>query len=428
MKRTACTKLVVEVIIFMITMSSCTSLSSEKSPTPTNAVVTTAAAVTPSPNPTNTSVGNIHLTRSCVEIALTMDFLKGGTIVYRYNGDQTGLLNMDNGREIHLGKTFPIMAVSPDFMHLAYTTESPSQLHIVNKDGDPLTTVPIPEDWQGVMQWIDEENILIERFIYAPYQAASAILYNLKTGEHREFLPGFPSFETFTVPPLWENFSYSRMIFDPNFSRVIYPKMDAEGYRDFTLINVADQIPILQLQGFPDSGAPQWTKDGAFVIAGLHPDAVYQTQATREPDNHLIDIPYVSGFDLFQVGRDGDIRQLTYFTTQYNAAEEMISLSPNEKYVAFWLNLDYQLRNSRSRRELAILDIGTGDVTNLCLSDTGTPFQPIWSSDGKYLIVNLAGGNNIKTNVVLIDLERNIGHTILWGGSIAKAWLSFNNP
>lgn len=357
-----------------------------------------------------------------------MDFLNDGTIVYRFEEDQTGLLNLDNGRDIHLGKTFPIMAVSPDFRRLAYTTENPPELHLVNIEGEQLKVEPIPEDWQGVIQWIDEDNILIERFVYAPYQAASTILYNLKTGNHKEFLPTYPSFETFTVPSLWENYSYSRMIFDPKFSRVIYSKIDNEGYRNFTMIDVTDQTSILQLKGFPDSSVPQWTQDGSFVIAGLYPDSVYQIQATQETDNHPKEVSYVGGFDLYKVDRNGGIRRLTYFTTQYNAAEEMISLSPNERYVAFWLNLDYQLRKSSSKRELAILDIETGEVTNLCLSDTGTPFQPIWSSDGRNLVVNLAADSNSKTNIVLIDLERNISYSVLWGGKIAKAWLSSSSP
>lgn len=381
--------------------------------------------ISPSSASTSEPDVSLNLNHKCLRVALDQDHTLNGSIIYQ-NGydDEFVLLQLENGAEMSLGKAFPLAAISPDFKYLAFTSEDPAQLQIVDANGKRDQAIEIPDNWQGVIQWLDDDTLLVQNFLHTPYNEASAIIFNLETGFQKEFLPNFPYFETFVVSPLWGNFSYSRMIFDRYLSRVIYPQVDDKGNRYFALMDLTNQRSILRLHQFPDSGAPQWLHDGSQVIVGLYPKTAQQN-GQIEFDNSLDDLPYKDGYDLFSISRDGSVRRLTYFTTQFSAAEESFALSPDQKHVAFWLNLDYKLRDSSSERELTILDINTREVTSLCLSTKGTLYEPIiWSPDGKYLIVTLEGSQS--NSIVLIDLEKGFASRLFRGNRVAIAWLSKN--
>jgi Tol biopolymer transport system component len=113
---------------------------------------------------------------------------------------------------------------------------------------------------------------------------------------------------------------------------------------------------------------------------------------------------------------------LTYFTDQYYAKELMYSLSPDERYVAFWLSLSGDISDPSLSSELSVLDLVTGEVTNLCLMTSGAAIQPIWSPDGNYIIANV----NDESNIVLVDWKNGLVSNILLVDGIAQAWMDSN--
>jgi Tol biopolymer transport system component len=123
------------------------------------------------------------------------------------------------------------------------------------------------------------------------------------------------------------------------------------------------------------------------------------------------------------MSRDGDIQRLTFLTTKYIASEQNYVWSPNGGLIAFWLTVDNRTP------QLAILDLSTGEVTNLCISggDYGvsSPASPIWSSDGKNLVVSIPNKNKLS-DIVLVDLKNFIAIKI--GENVeAMGWL-VNKP
>jgi Tol biopolymer transport system component len=203
------------------------------------------------------------------------------------------------------------------------------------------------------------------------------------------------------------------MVFNTQFTQVIYPQQIDEEY--IMLMDVTDRLPILQIKGFHPTGAPQWSHDGTFFVIDLFPDAVYN-------EHQGINWPYTSGKDLFRISQDGDIQRLTYFTDQYYAKELMYSLSPDERYVAFWLSLSGDISDPSLSSELSVLDLVTGEVTNLCLMTSGAAIQPIWSPDGNYIIANV----NDESNIVLVDWKNGLVSNILLVDGIAQAWMDSN--
>lgn len=354
-----------------------------------------------SPTPTSVREVSSRIEQKCALTTLHPSVLPDGVIVLQDGLHNTSLLNLKTGQELPLGQIFPIMAISPDFKSLAYTDEIIHKLVIIDSIGEPLKTISIPDSWQGVIQWASAENLLLEKFIYSPYGQASTVFYNITTGDQKEFAPSdYPHFEGFTGPRLWGNYSYSSTVYDTTLTRVIYPETDDHGNGYLVLWDIPNQHVILKLREIPDPGAPQWTRDGSHFITGIYPKVVDYTGAVYE--NVIDKLPYQGGFDLFDISRDGDIRRLTYLTTKYVAAEEEISLSPDHKHLAFWLNLAYQVRDKNAKRNLAILDLSTGEILDLCISGGDNPYQPIWSPDGKYLAIT--AWKNGSSDVMVVDL------------------------
>ena len=138
-------------------------------------------------------------------------------------------------------------------------------------------------------------------------------------------------------------------------------------------------------------------------------------------------LPYQGGYDLFRVSRDGEVERLTYLTTKYKAIEEGYTLSPDEKYIAFWLVLDAKDPPRSTERQLAILDTETGEITKLCLSGGDFPYPPVWSPDSKYLVVTVSDGRNSISDVLLVDLEQGLA-TKIAEQSVGRGWMIAERP
>jgi len=382
--------------------------------------------IEPSPSIVNL---NPLFTRRCIQNSIASDtypLLIDGTLVYSSSLWEIGLLDLNDGAKRQLGKSFPLVAVSTDYRLLAYTTDDPSTMNIIDSKGMLIQTIAIPNDWQGVVQWIDMENLYLERFISGSYNGpfnseASAILYNLKTGTYKEIIPNFPSFRFFDYRLTWNNYSYTRMVFDPQLSKVIYPQtINGEDY--LGMMEIDNQVSIISVKSFPPIGSPQWSTDGSFFIASLYPGHIEDHVGFVSERISTQNNSQNKTSELFQIDRNGEIHKLTSLTEQYNAFEVMPSLSPNDKYIAFWLFNDFS--SIKSNPELAILNIDSGEIINLCLTDSSpTVSKPIWTDDNK-IIVNVENGSKI----LLIDWEKGFANEIADEDRVAIAWMKTDLP
>jgi len=228
-----------------------------------------------------------------------------------------------------------IMAISPDSKQLAYTDKKTGQVTILSSNGENLSTISVPADWIGVVQWITSNTLLIEKFIETPFQLASTVVYDVKTGNAQELSSDYPKISKSIPPMRWGNYSYIRTVYDPAFLRVVYPAGDEYGFPLLILWNLETNREVVEFyQGYDDhiGGAPQWTRNGLSFVAGIYPQ---QQNGDTLYKNVSDNLPYKGGFELFLVTRDGKIQRLTYLTTEYQAGEEGFSLSPDEKHIAF---------------------------------------------------------------------------------------------
>jgi hypothetical protein len=272
--------------------------------------------------------------------------------------------------------------------------------------------------WSVIIQWVDQDNLLINQYrdFSTTYVPTSSILFNPFTDKQKEYPPDYPNMPKYFSSPFhsWSTYSYSLVIYDPLFSRAIYPGYgDGENQNDTMLIfrDLQNRKEIGHF--FVDSigngeGAPQWKQDGSSVIMAINPQVMKSGKTIF--DNIKDGLPYKGGFDLFDVSRDGIIKRLTYLTTQFHAYEGAFSLSPDGNRIAFWLNL----------HRLAVLDTTNGNITNLCLTGGENLYSPVWSPDGKYLVMTT--DNNESSGTFLIDLQQKAA-VKLFENAVVQGWL-----
>lgn len=366
---------------------------------------------------------NLPWQTECIMTSPTLDTMPEGVVVIQDQGSGAiSLFDLQTGTQQSLARDASgIMAVSPDRHQLAYTYFLKGPLEIVNSQGQPVASRPLSEGLVGVIRWIDMDTLLMEKFAEKShyYHNASSIIYNFKTGEQRELLPNYPGIDLATKFQ-WGNYRYTRTVYDPSFSRVIYPGL--------VLWDMNENRSIIELhQGleYTLGSEPQWSRDGSFFIAAIAPQAEkHGTLYMNTTDN----LSYQGGYDLWRVSRDGDTQRLTTLTTQHYAGAEAFALSPDEKHIAFWLVPDYDFEPIiQAPKSLAILDIESRKITNLCIPGGESSITPIWSPDGKYLTVSRftadeSVNKSILPDVLLIDLERRQVARIA-EGAVVKGWM-----
>ena len=375
----------------------------------------------------------IKLKAKCVEeVPLESRILDGTLVVAGYSvADDLLLLNLKDVRTIPLGPSGTTFAgfsraLSPGRDKLAYFDEMSRQIVIVDATGRRLETFPDRGNWQGVIQWVDYENLLIEKYIDSPYEWSASVLFNLTNQAQKEYLPDYPDFLFFIVVPNWGNYAFTNAVYDPTFTRVIYPASpaDSDDYDVLALWDLEAQREITHFYAYaPDyGGLPLWTKDGMDFIASFYPEVTSRKGNVYK--NAYEDLPYHGGYELFRVSRDGSVKRLSYLTTKYAAAEEGLSLSPDDTLVAFWLNIEYQGIRPKNGRMLTILNISTEEITNLCLPSGDYPWPPVWSPDGRYLAVTVSSsGTEYFSHILIVDLEDGT-YSKLSEGYSAEGWMS----
>ena len=96
------------------------------------------------------------------------------------------------------------------------------------------------------------------------------------------------------------------------------------------------------------------------------------------------------------------LKRLTYLSEQFERVSiKEYSWSPDGTKIAFWLNTNFPLSDDEEvPYELAIVDVASGNVTNLCITEpsvtvkelgenAGYLVEPVWSQNSNDLLVQV---------------------------------------
>ena len=379
---------------------------------------------TPTPKPTIKPVSKT-MTDRCIEISenpLSFSQLEGGLVVNGYGGGKTGnlasILNFETGELKNLVSNeldgSVAIAVSPD-NELVLVVKRPANEAYMRKiallDGNAqlVKEIPLEAEW-GFNGWLDNEQIVAYKdwpdnpFEGWPYLT---IILNPFSNIQKEFPPDYPNFNTVDV---W--YPTSMTIFDPTLTRVIYParKDHEDDATAFVLWDLQNEQTITSIPAILSySPQPVWSLDGEFVIIGG------LTEPGSNRDDH----------EIYKANRDGMVQILTHFSDDPPVERfRDFALSPNSQLVAFWIS---DTRNKAG--ELAVLNTSTGEIINYCvagdLTEQRTSGTPIWSPDGRYLVVEQIVNKN-QSQIIIVDTMMEKGYMIL-KNQIPVGWMTVGN-
>ncbi len=331
--------------------------------------------------------------------------------------DDDYLLDMGSGEMVRLtldGQRGLDYRVSPDGTKLAYERvlfekDAPDRFYqtdllIADATGQELVSLPWEDGWGRILGWLNDEWLVLNLYGLDPladagYHPNYLLALDPFSGERKLLAPDYPDIHTFDKFD-WEG--WSRTMYDPTLTRVVY----LTEYDDFSYVlwdmennRELTRLPATVPVGYYTTYIPRWFRDGLkFAIEAR--------------------VPNEEGLELFQVSRDGDIEQLTRLYPYGEATLAQYSWSPDGRYLAGML--DTGLGQS-PELELVVLNTQTKQITNTCLTVTYfydtpkledswemPPPLPIWSPDGRQLLVTNRTGKEGTWQVILVDLKQKI--------------------
>ena len=400
----------------------------------------------PSSTPIYTPTSSSNLSRysiECIEIydAIPPELTLEGILALDsfIEGESSYLLNLTTGRKITIGNTLPSnMVISPDRTLLAYWDIGRNAVIITDPSGVDLKVIPDPDERYTPSQWVTKDRLALgyrRREWNDPFTLESLIIMNPFTGEQREFLPDLPNINNILNAISWSDYFGSRMVPNSSVSYFVYPASE-DGGMALILWDIQAQEEITRIfQFYLDTGitvgTPQWSSDGSQFISSaqlryvidpsdqsFQPIKFVGANLRNAYINVNDDLPYLGGSEFISVDATGNINRLSFLTTEYIPIESNWSWSPNESWVAFWLQ--FRLEDDKyADPQLAFLNVQTGEVIDTCLRGEG---EPVWSPDSKQLAIHLYQEDEYSTDVILVDFEEGIAATIVRGASVG-GWL-----
>ena len=326
--------------------------------------------------------------------------------------------------------------VSPNRKWLAYVTVNDNYdglLVVESADGQQQTQLPFDDNWItfGDILWLDnervvfpvfDENQMIDSRVYSRKAPMSTIVLNAITGEQQVLLADYPNFAFFegfsTQLPL--HFGNNNVVYHPSLKLVVYPQEADDG--DYIALwdrESGQTVAKVLSRRFYFQPSPIWLPNGNAFVAAAFPDH----NRPRE---------------WFMVSRDGEIIQLTHFGDPYShdsdflylpKFDDVASLSPDGRYLAFGIDIDRQLADNQPsiQTELVILNLETLEVVNTCVR---LKFSNIvWSPDSQYLAVQHwdHGNSQYHSSFVVLNFKQNWAVSMSTGDqwpAMPRGWLA----
>lgn len=365
----------------------------------------------------------LDLQKNCIPVSSSShDDIKGGTAIFLNHLGQSIMLMGEN--DLQIPEEFKgnngnsEQSVSPNGNLLMYRQvkyePTQSNIVVVTSNGHVVHEFLDEPGWVSGAVWLS--NKYIRYPIKSPTDDEQLRLYalNIETGKLHELRTDFPNIAD-NGSPNWGIDSWAiyfgfkkgvNIVYDSSLTRAVYPKIRTSyPFYPVTLYDVQNdkELAVADLEYSID---PKWSPDGKYF-------SIIGSEVAKQAQ------------DIYIVTRDGgQFAPLTDLAKLYpNVKFESYSWSPNSSQVAFWAHLeDSQATDNAS--SLFLFDIVTMKMTDLCIKGFGSnpPLgiktslnlrgQPIWSSDGKKLLITQYDANTQKVIDILIDLENKIAYPI----------------
>jgi hypothetical protein len=328
-----------------------------------------------------------------------------GTIVLAgYLGTPSQLLNMSTGIMSPLvtgeeGNASLLESVSPDRIWLAYMKFKEDGLVVRNVDSSEITVIAWGREW-WLMGWLDNQHLLISS------DKGGYLIFNPFTGERKELSHDFPDLgEPIGIAADWWGYA----VYNSSLTRAVYPinRGDTDGRIVLWDLHNNQVVTYLKSENNPYGGEPVWSPNGNEFIMTLH---------EYDPEDMSL------ATELHRVSQDGQQTKITNLSAYYTKffLIKNYRWSSDASQIAFWLS--YKLEEGLSGEYLAVLDLETLEVTSYCISGYFTSHAPVWSPDGKYLIVE-SFDKDMNRVVLLVDIENLIAYQLVEGDLWPAGWM-----
>lgn len=257
--------------------------------------------------------------------------------------------------------------------------------------------------------WFTNQTLLITRE-KTPDSFSSTLIVNPFNREEKEyFLEDLPNFKYFKSGGVGlYHFTNSNLMPDPTLRLVVYPEW-LNGHDYISLWDVETTRTLARIDDqYAYTGNPLWAQDGSNFL---------MMASTIHTNARTI-------FDWFQVGCDGNTRQITHFADLFeNNSISNASRSLDGHYLAFKMKTD---RVSEEKNRYYILDLQTDPLVLFCVDAMETPSsitekQPVWSPDSRYVVISNTDENN-HGPLLLVDLAERRVYEIS-KDSNARGWM-----
>jgi len=270
------------------------------------------------------------------------------------------------------------------------------------------------EKWYLIDTWLNRKTLMLERYQISSETGILATplpvtLLNPFTGEVRDLHNDFPNRASFFEPAFpWDAFGSSGTAYDPTLSLVAYAREHPVSHqRSIVLWNMQTNEEITSIQAPPGFGnGPVWFPDGTKFLV----DSPVSAMETSSNMGHG-----AISEELFSVSRAGEIHRMTHFAEQFQeVAVGGYTWNPEGSKVALWVYTRPDETDSSnasgSGSRLVVVDLQDNKTTMFCVQGI-QHIEPVWSPDGRYLLVGaISNMDNLKALVLdtfLLDLSKN---------------------
>ena len=410
----------------------------------TPAPVQTATPAVPTATPVLTLAatddsGVANLTIQCLEIQSTLptETTYNGVLILDGGGDfdlPTTVIDMKTLQSTLVSDTdqeFHGFSISPDhhwFSYNQFIRADPPIENLVISDATGKDWLKIPrEEYWTWASWLDNDHLMVN-IMEGSWTAGvndleeiafRFLVLNPFTLERTLLEPDFPEIYMHWL------IGGMMVVYDQSLERAVYLQGSEGSQIYYTLWDVTNAQALVSIpyRGSPDR-IPKWSPLGnEFVIA-------YQP----------VDLSWLS-YEIYTVERNGEITQQTNLNNYYNwVSITDYSWSPDGNKIAFWYSAGLESYDSLDifhffkEQQLAVLDLASGQITCYCITGdystipgevSMTVPSPLWSPDGKQLVVVNRYDEDNHNRVILVDLETELAYQIA-ENAIPVGWLLAN--